>query len=97
MSRLSGLTAKATWNPGSVTTTVVATTVSVPGAKVGDFAFASLDALTDAFADDLIVSAVVSSANTVTVSLLGDATGADLASGNVRVLVVPFEAFIDVA
>ena len=97
MSRLSGKSAKATWNPASVTTTVVATTVTVPGAKVGDFAFCSLDALTDALADDLIVSAVVSSANTVTVSLLGDATGADLASGNVRVLVVPFEDFYDEA
>lgn len=95
MSRLSGASAKATWDPGSVTTTVVATTVTVPGAKVGDFAFASLDALTDALADDLVVSAVVSSANTVTVSLLGDATGADLASGNVRVLVIPYDNFVD--
>jgi hypothetical protein len=96
MSRLSGKTASATWNPASVTTTVVATTVTVPGAKLGDFAFASLSALTDALADDLIISACVSSANTVTVSLLGDATGADLASGTVRVLVVPYESFVDV-
>ena len=92
MSRMSGMQAEATWDPGSVTTTIVATTVTVPGAKVGDFAFASLDALTDAFADDLVVSAVVSSADTVTVSLLGDATGADLASGTVRVKVVPYDA-----
>ena len=91
MSRLSGMSASATWDPGSVTTTVVATTVTVPGAKLGDFAMASLSALTDALADDLMVSAVVSSANTVTVSILGDATGADLASGTVRVKVVPFE------
>jgi hypothetical protein len=55
-----------------------------------------MSTMTDATADDLVMSAVVSSANTVTVSLLGDATGADLASGTLRVLVVPFEAFIDV-
>ena len=96
MSRLSGKTATATWNPASVTTSVVATTVTVPGAKLGDFAFASMSTFTDALADDLVMSAVVSSANTVTVSLLGDATGADLASGTVRVLVIPYEAFIDV-
>ena len=97
MSRLSGLYASATWNPASVSTSVVATTVTVPGAKVGDFAFASMSTFTDALADDLVMSAVVSSANTVTVSLLGDATGADLASGTLRVLVVPFEDFYDEA
>ena len=91
MSRMSGMTASATWNPASVTTTVVATTVTVPGAKLGDFALASMDTFTDAFADDLVMSAVVSSADTVTVSLLGDATGADLASGTLRVKVIPFE------
>ena len=89
MSRLSGMSASATWNPGSVTTTIVATTVTVPGAVLGDFAFASMSTFTDALADDLVMSAVVSSANTVTVSLLGDATGADLASGTLRVMVVP--------
>ncbi len=92
MSRLSGMSAEAAWNPGSVTTTVVATTVSVPGAQLGDFAFASMSTFTDALADDLVMSAVVSSADTVTVSLLGDATGADLAAGTLRVKVVPFDA-----
>jgi len=88
---MSGMTASATWDPGAVTTTVVATTVTVPGAKLGDFAMASLSALTDALADDLVMSAVVSSANTVTVSLLGDATGSNLASGTVRVKVIPLD------
>lgn len=88
---MSGMTASATWDPGAVTTTVVATTVTVPGAKLGDFALASLSALTDALADDLVMSAVVSSANTVTVSLLGDATGSNLASGTVRVKVIPLD------
>jgi hypothetical protein len=88
---MSGMSASATWDPGAVTTTVVATTVTVPGAKVGDFAFASLSALTDALADDLVCSAMVSSADTVTVTLLGDATGSNLASGTVRVKVVPFD------
>jgi len=91
MSRMSGMKAEATWDPGSVTTTVVATTVTVPGAKVGDFAFASMSTFTDALADDVVMSAVVSSTDTVTVSLLGDATGADLASGTLRVKVVPYD------
>ena len=91
MSRMSGMQASATWDPGSVTTTIVATTVTVPGAKLGDFAFASMSTFTDALADDLVMSAVVSSANTVTVTLLGDATGADLASGTLRVKVVPYD------
>ncbi len=91
MSRMSGMTAEATWDPGNVTTTVVATTVTVPGAALGDFAMASMSTMTDAGADDLILSAVVSSANTVTVSLLGDATGADLASGTLRVKVIPYD------
>lgn len=91
MSRMSGMSASATWDPASVTTTVVATTVTVPGAALGDFAMASMSTMTDAAADDLIMSAVVSSANTVTVSLLGDATGADLASGTLRVKVIPFD------
>ena len=91
MSRMSGMSAELTWNPASVTTTVVATTVTVPGAALGDFAFASMSTMTDALADDLVMSAVVSSANTVTVSLLGDATGADLASGTLRVKVIPFD------
>lgn len=92
MSRLSGMYAEATWDPGSVTTTVVATTVTVPGATLGDFVLASMSTFTDALADDLVMSAVVSSANTVTVSLLGDATGADLASGTLRVKVIPKDA-----
>lgn len=91
MSRLSGMSGSTTWDPGAVTTTVVATTVTVPGAQLGDFAFASMSSMTDADADDLIMSAVVSSANTVTVSLLGDATAANLASGTLRVKVVPFD------
>ena len=92
MSRLSGMYAETTWNPASVTTSVVATTVTVPGAKVGDFAMASMSTFTDALADDVVFSAVVSSADTVTVSMLGDATGADLASGTLRVKVIPYDA-----
>jgi len=91
MSRMSGMSASVAWDPGNVTTTIVATTVTVPGAVVGDFAFASMSTMTDAAADDLLMSAVVSSANTVTVSLLGDATGADLAAGTLRVKVVPYD------
>ena len=89
MSRMSGFTAEATWNPASIATAAEAVTeVTVPGAKLGDFAFASfsLDVA------DLVLSAAVTAANTVTVSLANVTGGAvDLGSGTVRVKVVPYD------
>ena len=91
MSRLSGskLTT-ATWNPGSILDgNEEVTEVTVPGAKLGDFAFVSfsLDVA------DLTLSAQVTAANTVTVQL-GNWTGGtlDLGSGTLRVKVVPYES-----
>ena len=89
MSRLSGLKASKTWNPGSIADgNEEVTEVTVPGASLGDFAFASfsLDV------SDLALTAAVTAANTVTVQL-GNWTGGnvDLGSGTVRVKVVPFD------
>lgn len=84
------LEANATWDPGSLTISpcdVTATTVTVPGAKLGDFAIASfsLDV------SDVQLEAHVTAANTVTVAVsnLTDVTK-DLASGTVRVRVFPY-------
>lgn len=89
MSRLSGLTASATWNPGSILDgNEDAVNVTVPGAKLGDFALASfpVDVV------DMILSASVTAANTVTCVLANNTGGTvDLASGTVRVKVVPFD------
>ena len=84
MSRLSGMNGSATWDTGSILDgNEDATTVTVPGAKLGDFVFASfsLDVA------DLVLDANVTAANTVS-AVLANNTGAaiDLASGTVRAL-----------
>lgn len=62
----------------------VSATVTVPGAKVGDFAIASFSALTA----DVALSAAVTAADTVTVWFVNNGAGTvDLASGTLRVLV----------
>lgn len=89
MSRLSGMNASATWDPASIADgNEVATEVTVPGAALGDFAFASfsLDVA------DLQLSADVTAANTVTAVLANNTGGnVDLSSGTLRVKVVPFD------
>ncbi|MHA2069287.1 MAG: hypothetical protein ACXABY_33420 [Candidatus Thorarchaeota archaeon] len=89
MSRLSGMNASATWDPASTLDgNEDATTVTVPGAKLGDFAFASfsLDVA------DLSLTADVTAANTVTAVLANNTGGTiDLGSGTLRVKVIPFE------
>ena len=87
MSRLSNLSGSATWNPGSIADgNEEAKEVTVAGAELGDFAMASfsLDV------SDLQLSADVTAANTVT-CVLENSTGGnvDLASGTVRVMVIP--------
>ena len=89
MSRMSGYSGSATWNPGSIADgNEEVTEVTVIGASLGDFAFASfsLDVT------DLTLSAQVTAVNTVTVQL-GNWTGGnlDLGSGTVRVKVTPFD------
>jgi hypothetical protein len=62
--------------------------VTVPGAALGDFAFVSIDI----DVTDLELSAQVTAANTVTVSLSNNTGGTiDLGAGNLRVKVVPFD------
>lgn len=90
MSRLSGMTASATWDAGSIADgNEEVKEVTVPGAKLGDFALASLSI----DVADLTLAAAVTAANTVTVQL-GNWTGGaiDLASATVRVKVVPYDA-----
>ena len=86
---MSGYKASTSWNPGSIADGNEAVTeVTVTGASLGDFAFASfsLDV------EDLALVAAVTAENTVTVQL-GNWTGGniDLAEGIVRVKVVPFD------
>ena len=87
MSRLSGFTASTTWNPASIADgDEVAQEVTVPGAALGDFAFASLGV----DISDLQLSADVTAANTVTCVLSNSTGGAvDLGSSTLRVKVVP--------
>ena len=84
------LEASKTWNPSALTASpcdVTDETITVAGAKLGDYAIASfsLDV------SDVILDANVTSANTVTVtaSYTGDVTK-DLASGTLRVRVFPY-------
>lgn len=88
MSRMSGFTASATWNPASILDgDEVAVDVTVPGAKLGDFALASfsLDVA------DLSLTADVTAANTATAVLANNTGGAvDLGSGTLRIKVIPY-------
>lgn len=94
MSRQTGLTATATWNPASTLDgDETAVDVTVPGAKLGDFAIASFSV----DVADMSLTADVTAANTVSVVLANNTGGTvDLASGTVRVFVIPFESLIDV-
>lgn len=89
MSRMSGFEASATWDAASIDDgNEVAVDVTVPGAKLGDFALASfsLDVA------DLALDANVTAANTVTAVLGNDTGGAiNLASGTLRVKVIPYD------
>jgi hypothetical protein len=90
MSRLSGFAlASAAINPASMLDgDEEAFVVTVPGAKLGDFAFVSFSI----DVSDLELSAQVTAANTVTVSLSNSTSGTiDLGAGTLRVKVVPFD------
>ena len=89
MSRLSGVSVTTTWDAASTLDgNEDAVNVTVPGAKLGDFALASLGV--DLV--DMILSASVTAADTVT-CVVANNTGAtvDLASATLRVKVVPFD------
>ena len=86
MSRMSGLSGSATWNPGSIATAgEEVTTVTVVGAALGDFALVSFSV----DVADLQLDAHVTADNTVTCSLANVTGGAiDLGSGTLRVKVI---------
>lgn len=93
MSRLSGLYAEAVLQ-GTATfltaSTVETQDVTVPGARQGDFAFVTIEGFDAA---DAVVTATVTADDTVTISMLADGGGAtNVASGKIRIKVVPFEA-----
>lgn len=90
MSRLSGVLVSQTWNPGSILDgNEEVVEVTVAEAKLGDFAFASFNV----DVADLELSAQVTAADTVTVSLSNNTGGTiDLGSGTLRVKVVPYDA-----
>lgn len=87
MSRLSGYRASATWDAGAIADgNEEALEVTVPDAKLGDFAFASLDI----DVADLMLSAAVTAANTVTCVLANNTGGSiNLGEATLRVKVVP--------
>lgn len=89
------ITGAATWDPPSLAAGAQQTTgVTATGAALGDFALC-------AFSLDLqatVMLAYVSAANTVTVVHRNGTAGAiDLASGTLRVLVLPQAAWVAVA
>jgi len=87
MSRMSGMTASATWDPASILDgDEVAVDVTVPGAALGDFALASLGV----DVADLQLDANVTAANTVTAVLSNSTGGAvNLGSSTLRIKVIP--------
>lgn len=80
------LQASTTWNPGSIASNAVsAVNVSVPGAVAGDTCSASFDQIG---ANNVMISAHVSAANTVRIMLLNrEAAAVGLPAGTVRVKV----------
>jgi len=89
MSRLSGFPlVSVTQDWASTADDAIATVeVTVPGASLGDFVMVSMDV----DLADMILTAAVTAANTVTVLLDNVSTGTvNLASGTLRVRVVPF-------
>lgn len=83
-----------TYDPASIASgAVISTTVTVPGASVGDVALASHSDSSTANADQLEISAKVTASDTVTVFFRNNYSSAvDLASGTLRVVVIKKEA-----
>lgn len=95
MSRLSGYyletTTPAAWNDFTANTTETAD-FTVPGAKIGDFVWVSVEA-TAAEQAEVIFSGQVSAADTVTVAAHPDAgTTGLVAAAIMRIKVVPVDA-----
>ena len=84
---LRGLDGSATVDPASIADgDEIAGEITVTGAALGDFVLASFSV----DVADLVVAGAVTAANTVTYSILNNTGGAiDLASGTLRVRVLP--------
>jgi hypothetical protein len=90
MSRLSGLRASQAWDIADLAIDAEASVdVSVPGAKMGDFVFASLDI--DLEQGTLLASMRVDGVVEATY-INTSADPSDLPAGTLRVKVVPFDA-----
>ena len=90
MSRLSGYPyVEKTWDASSISDgDEEALEVTVPGASLGDFVLSSFSV----DVADLMLTAAVTAADTVTAVLANNTGGSiDLASGTLRVRVVPFD------
>ena len=90
MSRLSGYPyVEKTWDASSIAAgDEEALEVTVPGASLGDFVLSSFSV----DVADLMLTAAVPAANTVTAVLANNTGGSiDLASGTLRVRVIPFD------
>lgn len=83
---ISHLSALATWNPGNIADGALeSTTVTIAGARLGDFAKASFSIL---MPDGMTLTAQVTSDNTVTVTLQNESgSSSNLASGTLKVKV----------
>jgi len=82
------LTGSTTWDaPNAAANATVATTMTVTGAAVGDLVIVSTEATIPI--NNIIISAIVSSANTVTLRVhnTSTSTGVNLASATYRVIV----------
>ena len=87
LAKLDGLYATATWDPVNIADgAATSTTVTVTGASVGDFAFAGFTVAVPAGA---ALTAAVTAADTVTVTLVNHTGGAlNLGSGTLKVRVL---------
>jgi len=86
--------AKATYDPGSINAGATAlTTITVPGATVGDVALASHSDVTTSNSNYVNISAKVTAADTVTVYFTNTYSAAvDLASGVLTAVVIKPES-----
>jgi hypothetical protein len=89
MSRLSGMSGQVAWNMADLAASAEESkTVTIPGAKLGDFVFCSLSIDYEQGS----LTAQVSAANTVEATYINDAVDpSDLAAAVLRVKVIPFD------
>ena len=92
MARLSRLYAEVSGTYTTSGTAAKTVEVTVPGAKPGDFAFASLDNWSSPENEEITYSAQVSAPNTVNVTVRGDDGFPNLGTQGIKVVVIPYDA-----